>query len=108
MLVRDATTYAEQLTHARISMIFAQLQSPAHMHSMLCMHADMLAWGGMQAIKKESGGALMDAVLHDGAPNVGGAWAAEAYSQSALVLSALKLATDVLAPAGSFVTKVFR
>ncbi len=62
----------------------------------------------MQAIKKEAGGSLMDAVIHDGAPNVGGAWASEAYSQSALVLESLRLACDVLAPRGTFVTKIFR
>jgi 23S rRNA U2552 (ribose-2'-O)-methylase RlmE/FtsJ len=61
-----------------------------------------------QAILKEAGGSRMDVVLHDGAPNVGGAWATEAYSQSWLVLEALKMATDVLAPKGTFVTKVFR
>lgn len=39
---------------------------------------------------------------------MGGAWASEAYNQSWLVLEALKMATDVLAPKGTFVTKIFR
>lgn len=60
------------------------------------------------ALKRASGGAAFDAVLHDGAPNVGGAWSAEAYGQSALVLDAAKLAVAMLAPGGTFVTKVFR
>ena len=50
----------------------------------------------------------METVIHDGAPNVGGAWASEAYSQSWLVLESLKLACDFLAPRGTFVTKIFR
>ncbi|PSC71474.1 rRNA methyltransferase [Micractinium conductrix] len=61
-----------------------------------------------QAIRKEANGSLMDVVLHDGAPNVGGAWASEAYNQSWLVLESLRMATDVLAPKGTFVTKIFR
>lgn len=61
-----------------------------------------------QAIKKEAAGAMMEVVLHDGAPNVGGVWASEAYSQSTLVLDALKLATEFLLPNGTFVTKIFR
>lgn len=32
-------------------------------------------------LKREAGGGKFDVVLHDGAPNVGGAWASEAYSQ---------------------------
>lgn len=60
------------------------------------------------ALRRASGGASFDAVLHDGAPNVGGAWSAEAYGQSALVLDAAKLAVAMLAPGGTFVTKVFR
>lgn len=69
---------------------------------------DITTQKARQAIRKEAGGEPLECVLHDGAPNVGGAWSSEAYSQSALVLEALRLATDVLAPKGAFVTKIFR
>ncbi|CAM0954151.1 unnamed protein product [Alopecurus aequalis] len=49
-----------------------------------------------------------DVVLHDGSPNVGGAWAQEATAQSSLVIDAVRLATMFLAPRGTFITKVFR
>ncbi|KAK3137975.1 hypothetical protein QOZ80_5AG0362790 [Eleusine coracana subsp. coracana] len=55
-----------------------------------------------------NGVAAFDVVLHDGSPNVGGAWAQEATSQSALVIDAVRLATMFLAPKGAFITKVFR
>lgn len=60
------------------------------------------------ALKKEVKGGKFDVVLHDGAPNIGGAWSNEAYTQSALVLDSLRLATESLVPGGWFVTKVFR
>lgn len=68
--------------------------------------ADITSQQCRAALKREAGGALMDVVLHDGAPNVGGAWSSEAYSQAALVLDSLRLATEFLAPKGTFVTKV--
>ncbi|CAK9270394.1 unnamed protein product [Sphagnum jensenii] len=51
---------------------------------------------------------MVQVVLHDGSPNVGGAWAKESSAQTALVLDSLKLATEFLAPGGTFITKVFR
>ena len=59
-----------------------------------------------QQIKREAQDGLFDVVLHDGAPNVGGSWQSESYSQAWLVLESLKLATEFLAPKGWFVTKV--
>ena len=60
----------------------------------------------IRKLLKERGHTMFDVVLHDGSPNVGGAWSKEATSQASLVLDSLRLATEFLAPKGTFITKV--
>nr|GMC93971.1 putative rRNA methyltransferase [Ipomoea batatas]GMD85740.1 putative rRNA methyltransferase [Ipomoea batatas] len=62
----------------------------------------------LKKLMTENGCRTFDLVLHDGSPNVGGAWAKEATSQNALVIDSVKLAAELLSPKGTFVTKVFR
>ena len=62
--------------------------------------------GKIKRLMSEKGCTAFDLVLHDGSPNVGGAWAQEATSQNALVIDSVKLATELLAPKGTFITKV--
>lgn len=62
----------------------------------------------IKRIMHENGVNGFDLILHDGSPNIGGAWAMEATMQNALVIDSVKLAVEFLAPKGTFVTKVFR
>ncbi|CAI5478611.1 unnamed protein product [Closterium sp. Yama58-4] len=59
-------------------------------------------------LKQVLKGGLLDVVVHDGSPNVGGAWLSEALGQAALSLQALRLAVEFLKPGGTFISKVFR
>jgi len=56
---------------------------------------------------KENGCNILDVALHDGSPNVGGAWSKEATTQAFLAVDSLKLVVEFLAPKGTFVSKVF-
>ncbi|KAI3845502.1 hypothetical protein MKW92_033138 [Papaver armeniacum] len=59
-------------------------------------------------LMRDNGVRRFDVVLHDGSPNIGGAWAQEATTQNSLVMDAVRLATEFLSPNGTFVTKIFR
>ncbi|KAJ4873058.1 FtsJ-like methyltransferase family protein [Raphanus sativus] len=62
----------------------------------------------IKQVLEKHGVKAFDLVIHDGSPNVGGAWSQEAMSQNALVIDSVKLATEFLVRGGNFITKVFR
>ncbi|KAE8686440.1 isoflavone reductase-like protein [Hibiscus syriacus] len=55
----------------------------------------------VKRVMEERGVMAFDVVLHDGSPNVGGAWAQEAMSQNALVIDSLFEKVEVDKPAAS-------
>lgn len=58
-------------------------------------------------LKREMNNKKADCIVCDGAPNVGGAYAKDAYVQNELVLCALRLTTEHLRKKGVFVSEGF-
>jgi len=58
--------------------------------------------------RPKDAGALVDVVLHDGAPNVGASYEKDAYVQIELAVHALRCATQHLKRHGTFITKIYR
>lgn len=76
--------------------------------NVITFQSDITSEECYQRLKKELKHLKADVVLNDGAPNVGGAWAKDAFAQNELVLLSLKLVSRILKKGGTFVVKVFR
>lgn len=79
--------YTRYESSAQVSSTFEVLL-PTHNLSVACTFhlcrsyiSDITTSQCRQLLKKEAAGSLFDVVLHDGAPNVGGAWSTELYTQ---------------------------
>eukprot|EP00967_Tisochrysis_lutea_P096581 scaffold141548_cov18-Tisochrysis_lutea.AAC.1 len=92
-MLGDITTQVRALVTECINRKDACMRACMHLSPEVCMHKGQgHDWGHHPAgagtghacrsgLKKLAGGSSFDVVVHDGAPNVGGAWSHEAYSQ---------------------------
>ncbi|GAB0490713.1 hypothetical protein MMPV_001950 [Pyropia vietnamensis] len=87
--------------------VAVDLQEVAPIPGVTLLTGDITTGATLAAIVSALGGGDAQLVVSDGAPDVTGVHAVDAYVQAALVTAALNVATRVLAPGGAFVAKVF-
>jgi AdoMet-dependent rRNA methyltransferase SPB1 len=74
----------------------------------IALQADITTAQCRALLQREMRDWKVDVVLNDGAPSMGASWLHDAYTQSELVLHALRLACEFLMPGGIFISKLFR
>lgn len=88
--------------------VAVDIQKMAPIEGVKIIQADITHPRTLETIYREFDGSQADMVICDGAPDITGMHDLDEYIQSQLVLAALQLATCVLKPGGSFVSKIFR
>lgn len=87
--------------------VAVDLQEVAPIPGVTLLTGDITTAATLASIVDALGGEPAHLVVSDGAPDVTGVHAIDAYVQAALVTAALNVATRVLCPGGAFVAKVF-
>ncbi|ORY28885.1 ribosomal RNA methyltransferase [Rhizoclosmatium globosum] len=88
--------------------VAVDLQQMAPIPGVVQLQGDITKKKTADAIKKELGGQLAQLVVCDGAPDVTGLHDMDEYMQDQLILAALNISTELLAPGGAFVAKMFK
>ncbi|KAI8618868.1 FtsJ-like methyltransferase-domain-containing protein [Chytriomyces sp. MP71] len=92
----------------RAKIVAVDLQRMAPIPGVLQLQGDITKKSTADAIKKGLDGQLAQLVVCDGAPDVTGLHDMDEYMQAQLILAALNITTELLAPGGSFVAKMFK
>lgn len=88
--------------------VAVDLQEMAPIAGVICVQGDITTEKTANEVIGRLGDVKAELVICDGAPDVTGLHELDEYVQHQLLLAALNITTFVLAPGGTFVTKMFR